>query len=183
MSSNIDVICVQENAITPDLEKQIIDVQRASFSDVKRFENHRWLIKPGSNDLWFLAQKGKRVVGSVWLHHRTVAAQVGPLKIGGIGNVCSHPDVWGQGFARACLTKAQEYLSHSDQIEFGLLFAGRAESAFYEKLGWRRVENPIWNTAEGKKIKEATGVKMIYPARFPLAYWPEGEISLNGPGW
>ncbi len=112
----------------------------------------------------------------VALYDRLLRTTNGPLRAGGIGQVCVAPERRGRGMARALLEAVHQRLE-KEGVPFAFLFGS---PRLYEPLGYRRVSNPL----------RATNALFGWwnPFRSPLlvrplaaARWPKGEICLNGP--
>ncbi len=178
---------IYERELTEALKNEILQLQHAAFAQQPLFVHQRWCGTPlADDDLWFIMRMGERLTASVRLVHRNIVTPKGKFAVGGVANVCSHPDARGTGAAGACMTAAQEYIADSSNIDFGLLFTGSAYG-FYSKLGWHDVSNPIVpRDDKGVRLPPKHGNgghSMIFPGSCPLSEWPEGEIDLNGPDW
>ena len=160
-------------------------LQHLAFPATVEFATQRWWHAPLEGDeVWVGARRNGRLIGSALLVFRTVTAGCGDLPVGGVGNVCSHPDSRGQGAAKACMRAAQEIIASA--ADFGMLMAGGKVRAFYEDLGWRVIDSEVvYRKVDGSEavFHGPEPFILIYPGRRQLADWPEGPINLNGPDW
>ena len=181
----MDVTCTREADLTPEQEAEILALQQAGFPEQPDFLHQRWHhTRLRDDDLWFVARRYGRLIGNVRLVVREICTTAGPLVVGGVANVCSHPDARGCGAAKACMLAAGQYIARS--MDFGLLFAGGAVRGFYAALGWREIDNPVKVENEpGRRElgRDLHGFVMICPGRRALGEWPRGKVDLNGPDW
>ncbi len=180
----MDVTCTSERDLTPCQAGEILLLQHLAYPDTPHFALRRWCHSPlDGDDLWFTFHRQGQLLGSLRLLHRRAKTAGGEMVLGGIGNVCSHPDARGQGAARACMQAAAEYMRNSGKIDFGMLFCGRRVVEFYGKLGWRQISDQVQRSPEAGGSEPVGGFVMICPARLGLGDWPAGPVDLNGDDW
>ncbi|KKN73740.1 hypothetical protein LCGC14_0397860 [marine sediment metagenome] len=182
----MDVTCTIECDLSDRMAEDIRQLQQAAFPTAEEFLTQRWWHTPLSdNERWVGARTGDKLIGSVRLLFRTITTPAGELVVGGLGNVCSHPDCRGQGVASACMRAAAEVIER--EADFGFLFCGETVRDFYAKLGWQTVSNVFWmleGGSDGPRVSDTPhGYAMIHPGRQSMDDWPKGEIDLNGPDW
>jgi aminoglycoside 2'-N-acetyltransferase I len=164
-------------------------LQHLAYPGTVEFACRRWCHSPlAGDDLWFLYRRDGQLAGSCRLLHRRAKAGDDELVLGGIGNVCSHPDARGIGAAKACMLAAAEYMLQSGKVDFGMLFCRERVVGFYRKVGWREIENDIVSASRPRVPQTASprgggGYVMIHPGRKSLEQWPAGAIDLNGEDW
>ena len=188
MNKKIVTECIAEKDLPPEVAREIQDLQHVAFPSVEEFASRRWWHTPlVDDDLWFLARVDGQIAGNVKLNHRRIIVAGCPIRIGGIGNVCSHPTARGMGLAKVCMQAAQNYMAGNPKIDFGFLFCGKPVLDFYLKLGWVDINNAMtYINADGNRAtgcREYHGHTMIYPAAMKIAQWRQGTIDLNGPDW
>lgn len=185
MEARVNVTAERE--LDQPLAARIADVQLAAFPKTTEFAYQRWWhTPPAPDDLWFTLSRSGQVIGSVVVIHRTILAGPSRLTVAGIGNVCSHPDHRGEGAARQCMRKVQEYIAGHRTLAAGLLFCGVSVRGFYARLGWQEIANPLRHVQpDGQPVwtdcRQRGG--MAYPGRVALADWPTGLVDLQGPDW
>lgn len=180
----MDVTCTAEANLTPQQEAEILALQQAGFPEEPDFLHQRWYHTGlRDDDLWFGAQRDGRLIGNVRLVVREIRTAAGPLLVGGVANVCSHPDARGCRAAKACMLAAARYVARN--MDFGLLFTTGPTRGFYASLGWREIDNPVNYEDDHGRIVSADlhGCVMICPGRRALGEWPQGKVDLNGPDW
>ncbi len=122
-----------------------------------------------------LLRNGHRVLAQARSFIRSIRTSRGVSDILALAGVCSDPALRGTGLGRTVVAAAFERLGPDLPVS---LFQTKVPG-FYEKLGSRRVANPIVNsTGDGTTFWDP--IVMIHPAETD---WPEGEIDLLGPGW
>jgi predicted N-acetyltransferase YhbS len=178
----MNIATTLERNLTDAHAEEIRALQQAAFPQTEEFRTQRhWHTPIAADDCWVGARVEGRLIGSVCVMFRTVSTAIGDLRIGGIGNVCSHPDARGLGAAKACMRAAGAIIEAT--CDFGLLGCGDVVLAFYAGLGWSKIDNEvIWTDADGHRQAHDPNV-MILPGTRPLAQWPDGTIDLNGPNW
>lgn len=103
-----------------------------------------------------------------------------PVRVGGVGNVKTHPAARGRGFAAAAVRHAAEFFAERGAA-FGLLVCRVDLVAFYGRLGWR----PFTGRLVVRQRGEATdfmlngAMTLAVRAEAPAA----GTIDLCGPPW
>lgn len=183
----MDVTCTTERDLTDAQKEDILRLQREAFPTASEFTTQRWWHTPcGEGEKWLAARNDDgKLIGSVRLLFRTIVTAAGELTVGGIGNVCSHPDCRGQGAASACMRAAAQVIER--EADFGFLFCGNGVLRFYEHLGWQVVDNDfryqLHDDAAASKVDTPHGYAMVHPGRRSMNDWPKGEIDLNGPDW
>jgi hypothetical protein len=94
--------------------------------------------------------------------------------------VMTLPEWRGQGFAQACMRKAQEFLCEELDVDFGLLMCDRKMVPYYSKLVWMEVVGPLtYDQPQGKVCFE--DVVMVFSCDGNS--WPVGIIDLCGYPW
>ena len=182
----MDVTCTIECDLSDRMAEDIRQLQQAAFPTAEEFLTQRWWHTPLSDDeCWVGARTDGKLIGSVRLLFRTITTPAGERVVGGLGNVCSHPDYRGQGAASACMRAAAEVIER--EADFGFLFCGDGVLRFYEHLGWQVVDNDVryqlHDEDAASQARAPHGHAMAHPGRRSMDDWPKGEIDLNGPDW
>jgi len=122
---------------------------------------HRWIIRSDQGTL----------IAHVGLHEKRIEVGGRSFAIGGICEVCVHPDFRGRGYVKAMLDCAHEWMA-SHEIPFSLLFG---DPGVYASSGYVDVGNLLVNE-DGKDWKPVKGmVKEVLDLP-----WPTGEVRLVG---
>jgi hypothetical protein len=183
---SMEVRELSESELTAEMDRQILELQQLAFPQTVEFKTQRWWHTPARpEDRWFLVFEGPRLIGSVRVVHRTIATSGGPRLIGGVANVCSHPEARGSGAAKAAMRATAAYIGRS--ADFGLLGCGTKVHGFYAGLGWADMTDTVSmihaDGHHGPVAANPEHYNMIYPGRCGLDQWPAGPIDLNGQDW
>ena len=123
-------------------------------------------------------EDSSQILAHALIFPREIFTRSGPIRIGALGNVCVDPTHRGRGWGADVARSALNNLPRMN-AEVSLFQTPVPE--FYEKLGCREIDNPIFDGTRADEVKVnpfADKWQMIYPASFD---WPKGEIDLNGP--
>ena len=104
-----------------------------------------------------------------------------PVRIGGIGELMTHPDHRRQGHARAVLTRALAALRDEAKVAYALLFCEPELVMFYVNLGWRRFTGEVIVQQPGGPAPFAKFLAMTLGVRQPAATL--GRLDLRGLPW
>lgn len=127
---------------------------------------HRWLIRDASG----------RLLAHLAAHDRRVESGALRARVGGIAEVCVHPDARGQRLASYLLEAAQSDLARRGYL-FVALFGSRS---VYAASGYT-VPECVWiGPGEDGRWIAASGI-MVRPLAGNL--WPTGEVYLPGPAF
>jgi predicted GNAT family N-acyltransferase len=182
-------IRTREKDLTPEEDREILELQHAAFVNTAEFAHQRWWHTPAQDDdLWFGVRDGEgKLISSVRVVHRLARTADGERLLAGIGNVCSHPEARGTGAASMCMAAVSEYIADDGGADFGLLFCGEALKDYYPRFGWRIIDNAIsYISPDGERKVSRTAGKsyvMMRAGRLTDEQWPDGEIDLNGADW
>lgn len=102
------------------------------------------------------------------------------IKVGGIGGVVTVPTAQKKGLARQLMQHTAEFLEHEWKVAAGLLFCLPKMLAYYEALGWQRVESPVLIEQPEGKLASPLPV-MVLP--FHTEEWRHGSVELHSLPW
>jgi predicted N-acetyltransferase YhbS len=94
-----------------------------------------------SESVTIVARDGLTMVATVRIFSRRIRWQGRTLRLGGIGNVATHPEHRGRGHAAAVMRRAVELMDERG-FEISLLFSDLV--GFYEKFGFAAADQPCW---------------------------------------
>jgi GNAT superfamily N-acetyltransferase len=129
-----------------------------------------------------MVKADQRVVTHAGIVYRAI--QVGDIRVpvGGITSVVSQSEWRGRGYARAALGKATAFVAVWLWAPFALTICRRNDTRFYEMLGWRVAEAPVWCEQPRGRVRLEGEVAVFLPCQGD-AEWPSGTIDLCGPPW
>lgn len=141
------------------------------------FKERRYFREPPAHR-WFMRDAGGNLIAHIAVHDKKIISNGRTFRIGGIAEVCVHPDHRGKGYVRLLLTAIHQWLAEHG-FDFAVLF-GRTE--LYSSSGYVRKENLVHDekseTGEAIRKKHPPMIKSL--AGIP---WPEDEVYLPGPGF
>jgi len=126
---------------------------------------------------WMGRDEAGRLMGHVCIHDKMLGSCAGDLRIGGVAEVCVHPDFRGRGLVRTMLGQVHPWLAERG-FDFAMLF-GR--EAVYTSSGYRTVENMLryYDLKQKQWMTQAVAGAMVRP--LGQRAWPEQWIDLRGP--
>ena len=129
-----------------------------------------------------LVKADQRLVAHAGIIYRVI--QIGDLRVpvGGIAGVMTLPGWRQRGYARAALAKATAFVGMQLWAPFAVVICPREDVVFYEHLGWRMTEAPIWCDQPGGRVKLENEVTLFMACQGD-ADWPSGAIDLGGAPW
>jgi GNAT superfamily N-acetyltransferase len=137
---------------------------------------YRWRPK----DVHLVLEEGGRVVSHIGLLRHAVSAGGRTVEVAGVGGVVTVPEAQGRGHAQRGMRHAAEFFCREWGVEFGLLFCGDALVAFYERLGWQPVPEPVVIEQPDGPVESAFHV-LVLPCDGRA--WPAGEVRLESFPW
>ena len=170
---------------------RVADLSDADRADVRAltlavYPPEAWADWPGRHVEWATPEWCVRVRGDdhlvsyVGLYLREATCDGQPVRVGGVGNVKTHPAARGRGYAALGIRRAAEFLAEQG-VGFGLLVCKSSLIGYYARLGWREFGGRLLVRQRGA-VAEFTlnrvmtlGVGSEGPA--------SGTIDLCGPPW
>jgi len=139
------------------------------FRDRRYFREpypHRWVIRDAL----------RSIVAHVGVHEKSVEADGRRFRIGGIAEVCVHPEFRGRGFIKAMLACVHDWLTRHE-FNFAVLFGN---PCVYSSSGYVQVDNLIHDAvmATGEKCTSQSPAIVRQLSDTP---WPVGQVYLPGP--
>jgi len=173
MTSIIEYL--SDNDVDEALDAEIRNLLTTCFTqphDVV-FETQRYFREPYLHR-WVIHDEGGVIIAHVGVHEKSVEANGTIFQIGGIAEVCVHPDYRKRGYVKMMLLRIHDWLREHGFI-FSVLFG---ESYVYHSSGYVTVENLVhggveegWKQINGM-IKELAEVT-----------WPTEQVRLSGPSF
>ncbi|MBU0473718.1 MAG: GNAT family N-acetyltransferase [Bacteroidetes bacterium] len=158
-----------------EMNNKLIEILSICFADQPIFNKQRYF-KELPQYRWYL-ENNNEIIGHVALHKKEINTETTKLIIGGIAEVCVHPDHRGKGFVKLLLSHAHNFSIKNGYI-FSMLFG---DTNVYSSSGYKTIDNTI------KYLDHISGewkVEIIKDAMIKDisdVEWPSGLINLNGP--
>lgn len=191
---------LQAEALSSDVN--VIRLPISSMSAREREETHgftRHTLAPSNADIhpfalpadrytwappvWaVLVKADQHVVAHTGILYRVIQVDDVRVPVGGLSTVMTLHGWRGRGFARAVIAKATAFVAVWLWAPFAVVICPRAHTGFYEALGWRVAEAPIWCEQPGGRVNLQGEVAMFLECQGD-ATWPRGPIDLCGVPW
>lgn len=162
----------------------------AELSDAEQHEAYQLLksVFGGEVSVWtwaeddwrLLARVNGKMVTHIGIVVRTCLVKNQTVKVGGIGGVATLEEWRGQGLATQAMRAAADFLKKQLKVDFGMLFCSREMVPFYQRLGWRLIDAPVFFDQPGGKMQSDCPV-MYLPCTKP--YFPWGDVNICGYPW
>lgn len=104
-----------------------------------------------------------------------------PVRIGGLGNVKTHPEARRQGYAEAALRESRRFLQEQDGLDFALLFCRAHNVPFYGKRGWQGFRGAVLVAQPQGAIRFTAYEVMCQDLERPAP--KDGTLDLCGLPW
>lgn len=127
----------------------------------------------------FILENGVAVAHAGLVKH-TVAVGEGRVTVAGIGGVLTRPDCRGRGLGQMAMQKAEEFAQQDLMANFGLLFCRPEMQAWYGRLGWSPVAEPVWFDQPEGTTRAPLPVMVKC---FGREKWPGGTVRLGCYPW
>jgi len=166
---------IQDTKVDETLNKKIIQLLRICFVKDPVFQYRRYC-KEMPQHRWYI-EKNSKIVAHLALHEKKISTEIGEFPIGGVAEVCVHPDYRGRGSVKKILIETHNWLKENE-YPFSVLFG---EKEIYSSSGYTPVKNEI------KYFDDKAGNWKIEPIRTAMTNvlsstpWPDGLININGP--
>ncbi|MBN2088018.1 GNAT family N-acetyltransferase [candidate division KSB1 bacterium] len=125
---------------------------------------------------WYIRAEDGRLIAHTALHEKMVATAHQKIPIGGVAEVCVHPEFRGHGFVRSLLKEAHNWLS-MNHFSFAVLFGN---PKVYTSSGYFSISNLHLQkkSEDGDLLWEP---KLAMVCRLSDKNWPEEVVYLQGP--
>lgn len=121
-----------------EMERQIRSLLQAEWPTPEG-ETDGPLVAPRWHPTYFILTEG----GMVWSYARTVWARVTHLgrglKLYGLGDVVTSPELRGSGYGGRVVREAAAYIRSDREADAALLLTGPGLEPFYQRCGWEAV--------------------------------------------
>jgi GNAT superfamily N-acetyltransferase len=129
-----------------------------------------------------MAKPDQRVVSQTGILYRVIRVGDVLLPVGGLSNVMTLPETRGRGYARAVVASATAFVGVWLWAPFAVVLCAADATGFYERLGWRKVNERVSCKRSGGQQALTNRLAMVLPCQGE-AEWPSGPIDLCGAPW
>jgi predicted N-acetyltransferase YhbS len=133
----------------------------------------------------FLLMRGETVIGHVGVHRREIVVGGRSWAVAGIAKVGVAATLRGHGLGSRLLAFADDTLRAQGRDDLGLLVTSENRLGYYGRLGWERINGPVYYEDRGETKVETFPVLLLplRASKTDLAPWYDGPIDLAGPLW
>ena len=166
---------IQDLDVDKELNDKIIQLFTICFARHSIIRHQRYF-KEMPQHRWYIEEDNK-IIAHLALHEKKISLANGSFPIGGVAEVCVHPDHRGKGYVKQMLKKAHKWLKEN-KYPFAMLFG---DQKIYSSSGYSVIENEIkyFDDKIGKWKIETSKYAMIKALSDKPC--PEGLININGP--
>jgi predicted acetyltransferase len=163
-----------DDSVYEALDQEIRDLLTSCFAKPQDvvFKDRRYFCEPYPHR-WVIRDDQGVMVAHIGVHEKSVVSQGRSFRIGGIAEVCVHPDHRGRGYVRMMLLCINEWLTQHN-FDFSVLFGN---PLIYGSSGYVQVDNVFHGT---EPQKDGTKVKPLVK-QLSREVWSEADVYLFGP--
>jgi GNAT superfamily N-acetyltransferase len=112
--------------------------------------------------------------------YREVLVNQQVIPVGAVGGVATHPDYQRRGLAGQLMERLTSFLRDELKVPFGLLVCSDLRVHYYNKFGWRLLEDPMLFDWHGTKRVFTENTMALPLGDQP---WPRGIVDVCGKPW
>lgn len=166
---------IKDSDVNEQMNAKLIKILSICFNDQPVFKEQRYF-KEKPLHRWFI-ESDNSIIAHIAVHDKNILTEKGTIRIGGIAEVCVHPDYRGKGLVKKMLAVIHKWLQEND-FSFAMLYG---DADVYVSSGYSTIKNKIKfldHVTKEWKI-ETSKDAMIAPLKNDK--WPDGLIDINGP--
>lgn len=170
MNSNVQYL--PDNTIDDALDAEIRGLLTTCFTKTEDvvFRTRRHFVEPYPHR-WTIRDAQGRLVAHIGVHEKSAEVEGRTIRIGGIAEVCVHPDCRGRGYVKAMLECVHDWLRRNGYA-FSVLYG---DPKVYGSSGYVEVDNLAYgNDAEG--WHRTSGMVRTVSGEA----WPASEVRIPG---
>jgi len=136
------------------------------------------------SDRCVFVYEGDEWASSIWLPQRTIRVGGEDVFVGGLSGVMTRTAYKGRGYASMAVERANRWICKDINAEFGLLICLPRLVGFYEKHGWKLIDEPMWFSQP-----DSDGLQKLPPPIQTMILqcgeraWPDGQVDMRGFPW
>jgi len=183
-TDDLEYRIIEVTSMTPELDRAIRDCLVASFREQKdkdHFARQRWWHSPHQWTTVAMEPDGT-VAGGLCVVERTI--MVGGLThpVAGVGNVCARPRWRKKGVIDRVMATALDE-AEKRGFEAGFLFCKPLLEAVYRRMGWTRLDAPVFFEDESGATTPMPETSIAMTIPLGIDSFPDGEVDLMGRDW
>lgn len=166
---------IKDSDVDEELNAQFIEILSLCFSNQPVFKTQRYF-KEKPSYRWYI-EDGNLIIAHVAVHDKDIETKKGVIRIGGVAEVCVHPDYRGKGLVKKMLAFIHERLKENG-FGFAMLYG---EERVYSSSGYTTIKNEIKFLDHVTKEWKIEISKDAMVAPLIDDNWPDGLIDIKGP--
>ena len=176
MNEKVEIVYIEDDTIDDILDQEIRNLLSTCYTKPHHivFQERRYFREPYQHRWVIRSDKGV-LVAHIGVHDKQIECDGVKYRIGGIVEVCVHPDHRGNGYVRMMLN-----IIHDWQIEqgfvFSVLFTGNPK--IYDSSGYTKAYNLFCKNDKGVWKNLLVMFKELSDKS-----WPSKEVRLKGPSF
>jgi predicted N-acetyltransferase YhbS len=176
MSDQLEVLYIPDTSVDQHLDGELRNLLTICFTKPQDtvFRHRRYLLEPPQHR-WVIRDGLHRVVAHAAVHEKEVISAQQSYKIGGIAEVCVHPDFRQRGFTKALLTAIHEWLARRG-FAFAMLFGN---PTVYSSSGYWAAPNVCCDIGDESGQIQRKQITPLVRTLSDMA-WPLGSVYLPG---
>ena len=173
-NNEMNVKYLADSSVDAALDEQIRGLLTTCFTKPEDvvFKERRYFVEPYPHR-WVIRDTQGSIIAHIGVHEKTVETAGRHFRIGGIAEVCVHPDFRGRGFVKKMLSCVHDWLTRNE-FDFVILFG---DPRIYSSSGYVQRDNLIHDDAAGTGTSQSP--VMVRP--LTETPWPGGQVYLPGP--
>lgn len=174
--NHMNVEYIRDSDVDADIDRRLRDLLSICFTkpDDEVFRERRYFKEPPAHR-WFIRDEEERVIAHVALHEKVVVSSNQDISVGGIAEVCVHPEFRGQGFVCKLLAKVHDWLRLKG-YRFSLLFG---DPRVYTSSEYVSVTNLFRGSKSDNGAIKWEPIKAMV-CQLSEAEWPSDGVYLQG---
>lgn len=172
---NQEVKFILDTDVDNEMNSKLIEILSICFPDQPIFKEQRYF-KEKPKYRWYL-ETDNEIISHVALHKKELKTETNTITIGGIAEVCVHPENRGKGLVTLLLKYAHDFL-----IEKGFKFSVLlGDTNVYSSSGYKVIKNEIKYLDHVTKLWKVEKINDVMVKELADDEWPEGIIDIQGP--
>ena len=170
--------------LSDDERRQVFDLNLRCFGPPEQRPPHPLTIAPDEDTRYIVGvREDGLLVSGLWITEREILVDGRPTQMAGIRGVRTDPAFRRRGYAAAGMRSAQDFIWRELTPDLAMLHSSVMAVPFYESLGWRAVDGPVYcDQPSGKlnvseKLPKNPIMVLLPPGRHDL---PRGPVDLCG---
>ena len=174
----LGIIYVADETVDRVLDQKIRELLVCCFTKPQDrvFETRRYFREPYPHR-WIITNQSGFLVAHIGVHEKKIRANSREYRIGGIAEVCVHPEYRGRGLVRKMLGTIHEWLV-ANGFSFAVLMG---DPDVYRSSGYRTVDNLYCRDEAGGKDDGWMLLSSAMVCPMSDLLWPNGKVLLSGP--